>query len=41
MTEPIVVRGRIVYAELVYISGRGDYRTYLYRGKVYLVRTAP
>ena len=39
MTEEIVVRGRAVWAELIYVSGRGDYRAYLYRGKVYRVRT--
>jgi hypothetical protein len=37
--EPIVVRGRVVFAALVYASGRGDYRVYEYRGRRYVVRT--
>lgn len=37
--EQIVVRGRVVWAELLYVSGRGDYRAYLYRGQRYRVMT--
>lgn len=41
VVEQIVVRGRVVEAELIYISVRGDYKTYMYRGKVYRVDTQP
>jgi hypothetical protein len=37
--EWIVVRGRRVWAELLYVSGRGDYRAYLHNGQVYRVLT--
>jgi len=37
--EPILVRNRVVVAELVYVSGRGDYKVYVHQGKVYSVRT--
>jgi hypothetical protein len=37
--EPIIIRNRAVSAALVYASQRGDYRVYLYRGRVYVVRT--
>lgn len=37
--EPIVIRGRVVYAELLYASERGDYRAYLHNGSIYRVRT--
>lgn len=36
--EPILVRNRVVYASLVYVSGRGDYSVYKYHGKTYVVR---
>lgn len=38
VTEPILIQNRIVYAELIYISGRGDYRVYKYNGKLYRVQ---
>lgn len=39
MNEYILIRGQPRLAELVYISARGDYRVYLYRGKRYVVKT--
>lgn len=41
VTEEILIRGRVVTAELIYVSGRGDYRVYKYRGKIYRVMTKP
>lgn len=41
VVEQIVVHGRVVEAELIYISVRGDYKSYMYRGKVYRVDSQP
>lgn len=36
--EPIIIRNRVVWAELIYISGRNDYKVYRHNSKTYVVR---
>jgi hypothetical protein len=36
--EEIIVRNRVVLAELIYESGRGDYKVYRYNGRTYVVK---
>ena len=36
--DMILIRGRVVEAERIYASGRGDYTVYRYRGRIYVVK---